>query len=198
MRRDRMAKLCAMLSLVCLTAAATFKFATVQVELSAPFMASANPWDSLTAGQVGGRVQIANVGGTTDTLLIGDVVYWSDTNRVTKSATLANYNAIAGVVVGGARLTPIMSAAIASTDVGTVAATTGQRVWILKQGRMWMRSSQNAVVIAGRRVIPSDSIAGRWDTTLTAQVIDSAQRMIGRTVTATAALAVGLVDVNIR
>lgn len=169
---------------------------TTQLQRVGPFTVSSAPADSITGGQAGGRVNHAIVG-TTDTLLVGDVVYWADTNKVKKSATLANYSMIAGVVVGGAIVGKNLGH-ITSTDVGTAAAAPGQWVVICKQCRAWMRSSNNAAWIAGRRVLPSDSIAGRLDTSLTAAVIDTFYRMVGRTVGAASALGTVLVDVNIK
>ena len=174
----------------------TALFATAQLDRRGPFIVSTVAPDSLTGAQVGGFVQ-HTIAGTSDTLLVGDVVYWADTNKVKKSATLANYSMIAGVVVGGA-LIDRNRAHTASTDVGTQAAAPGQWVVILKQGRTWMKSSNNAAWIAGRRVLPSDSIAGRLDTSLTAAVIDTFYRLVGRTVGAAAALGTVLVDVNIK
>jgi hypothetical protein len=169
---------------------------TSQIQRIAPFQISSAPWDSLTGGQVGGRI-VQTINGDSDTLYVGDVVYWSDSNEVSKSATLANYTTIAGVVVGGA-ITGVNFGHITSTDVGTRAAATGQRVYLMKQGRMWMQSSNNAAWISGRRVLPSDSIAGRLDTALTAAVIDTFYRTIGRTVGAASALGVVAVEVNIK
>jgi hypothetical protein len=174
----------------------TAMLATMSVTRFGPFFMPQTAFDSLTGGQPGGQVRVYIVGGTTDTLLVGDVVYFSDTNKVTKSATLANYNRLAGVVVGGTRTDN--RAAVTASEVGGSAGTSGQRVFVLKQGRTWIRSSQNAVIIAGKTVLPSDSIAGRFDTTLTAAVIDTQHRILGRTVIATAALGVGLIDVNVR
>jgi predicted DCC family thiol-disulfide oxidoreductase YuxK len=184
------------IGLVSAAAASSYMIVTMAVTRFGPFYNSQVAFDSLNGGQPGGEVRTAIVGGTTDTLRIGDVVYWSDTNKVTKSTTRALYNAIAGVVVGGASTSDRTS--IVAADVGTVAATTGKRVIILKQGRTWMKSDANAAIIAGRRLLPSDSIAGRFDTSLTATVIDSFYRMIGRNVNAGSALGTVLVDVNIK
>lgn len=189
----------AVFGLVAATSAATTSMLVTQsIARIGGYWTTSVQFDSLTGGGAGGRVIIAMVGGTTDTLLAGDVVYWSDTNKVTKSATLANYSMIAGVVVGGQRTSPPLQALMSSSDVGTVVATTGQRVVLCKQCRAWMKSSNNAAWIAGRRVLPSDSIAGRLDTSLTASVIDTFYRMVGRTVGAASALGTVLVDVNIK
>lgn len=176
---------------------AVWAFSTAQIQRIGPFYTSQVAPDSLLGNNTGGRFNYAMVGGTTDTLLIGDVVYWSDTNKVTKSTTRANYSMIAGVVVGGA-FTGNNVAHISSSDVGTQASASNKWVMICKQCRTWMRSGDNGIMIAGRRVLPSDSVAGRFDSSLTASVIDTFYRMIGRTVTATPAAGVGLVDVNIK
>ena len=170
--------------------------ATSQIQTLAPFYTSRIAPDSLTGGNAGGRFNYA-ITGATDSLYVGDVVYWADTNKVRKSATLANYSMIAGVVVGGA-ITGTNLAHTAAADVGTRASAPGQWVLICKQCRTWMKSSNNAAWIAGRRVLPSDSLAGQLDTALTASVIDTFYRMIGRTVGAAAALGTVLVDVNIK
>ena len=180
-----------------LTAFGTANFALTQIQrMSASYWSPATAPDSLTGAGAGGRFHYAIVG-TTDTLKAGDVVYWADTNKVKKSATLANYNEIAGVVIGGA-ITGSAKAYNASGDVGTNVAAPGQVVLICKTCRVWMRSSNNAAWISGRRLLPSDSIAGRVDTALTAAVIDSMHRFVGRSVSAASALGVVLVDVNIR
>jgi hypothetical protein len=180
-----------------LTAFGTANFALTQIQrMSASYWTPATNPDSLTGAGAGGKFHYAIVG-TTDTLKAGDVVYWADTNKVKKSATLANYNEIAGVVIGGA-ITGSAKAYNASGDVGTNVAAPGQVVLICKTCRVWMRSSNNAAWLSGRRVLPSDSIAGRLDTALTAAVIDSLHRTVGRTVSAASALGVVLVDVNIK
>ena len=185
-------------SVAALTAFGTVKFAALtQIQrMSGSYWTPATNPDSLTGAGAGGRVHYA-IAGTTDTLRAGDVVYWADTNKVKRSATLADYNAIAGVVVGGA-LTGANFAYNASGDAGTQVAAPGQWVALCKTCRVWMRSSNNAAWISGRRVLPSDSLAGRLDTTLTAAVIDSQWRAVGRTVSAAAAVGAVLVDVNIK
>lgn len=190
--------LIAMVLAVASIAATNTYFQTQTVARIGGYWTTSVQYDSLTGGGAGGRVFMAIAGGTTDSLLAGDVVYWSDTNKVTKSATLSNYSRIAGVVVGGVRTSPPLAALMASSDVGTLVATSGQRVWVVSSGRAWMKSSQNAVMIAGRILLPSDSIAGRVDSNLTASIVDTFSRRIGRSVTAAAALSTVLVEVNIR
>jgi hypothetical protein len=196
-----MRKVLGIISLVVAVAAVTAfgatNFALTQIQrMSGSYWTPATAPDSLTGAGAGGKFHYAIVG-TTDTLKAGDVVYWADTNKVKKSATLANYNEIAGVVIGGA-ITGTTKAYNASGDVGTNVAAPGQFVMICKVCRVWMRSSNNAAWLSGRRVLPSDSIAGRLDTALTAAVIDSLHRTVGRTVSAASALGVVLVDVNIK
>lgn len=79
---------------------------------------------------------------TSQTLLIGDFVYLSDFARVSKSGTVANYNARKiGVVVGGTSF----NNAFSSTSqvnydpnlVGTVAAVAGETVWVAVAGRVF-------------------------------------------------------------
>lgn len=196
-----MRKVFGLLSLVVVVAAVTafgtVNFAATQIQrMQGAFWTPATNPDSLTGSGAGGRFHYA-ITGTTDTLKVGDVVYWADTNKVKRSATLADYNTIAGVVIGGA-ITGTTRAYNASGDVGTKVAAPGQVVLICKVCRAWMQSSNNAAWISGRRVLPSDSIAGRLDTALTAAVIDSLHRTVGRTVSAASALGVVLVDVNIK
>lgn len=171
----------------------SFLATTMSITRFGPFFTSQVAFDSLGGGQPGGQGRWYRAA---DSLLVGDVVYISDTNKVAKSATLANYNTIAGVVVGGARLDGRTS--VASADVGTLVATANQRVFVLTTGRTWMKSSNNAAIIPGRRILPSDSIAGRFDTIITAALIDTQQRWIGRTITAGAALGTVLTSVNIK
>lgn len=199
MRNRKFALLAAVAAVAFISSgAANVLFTTQTVARIGGYYTTSVPFDSLTGGGAGGRVVVAITGGTTDSLKAGDVVYWSDTNKVTKSATLANYTTIAGVVVGGQRTSPPLATLMSSSDVGTLVATSGQRVVICKSCRAWMRSSNNAAWIAGRIVLPSDSIAGRLDTNLTASIIDTFGRRVGRTVGAASALGVVLVDVSIR
>lgn len=159
-----------------------------------PYYTSSAAWTVSAPGQAGGRVNTFTVG-TADTLKFGDVVWLTGVgDSVHKSATLANYNTIAGVVVGGQRMNG--ATGIASSDSGTIAGTAGQYVFVLKQGRAWVLNDANGTIAGGVSVIPSDATAGAVETRTTA--IDTLFRTIGRVVVSTAASKMMLVDVNVR
>jgi hypothetical protein len=156
-----------------------------------PFYVSSAPWDSTTAGQPGGRVVFALAA---DSERIGNVVYYSANNAVSNSATLANYNAIAGVVVGGSRTN--MAASRAAADVGTLAATANQRLIILKQGRTWIPvDTTTGGLAAGVLVMPS-LVAGKAKAK--SSVLDSLSRVYGKIVVGCAASATCLADINVK
>jgi hypothetical protein len=157
-----------------------------------PFYTSNIAWVGSTGGQVGGRI---NFFIAADSLKIGDVVYITTLDSVTKSTTIANYNTIAGVVVGGTRSSS--QASVASADVGTLCATAGQTVYVLKQGRTWMANDSMAAGITGGALVkPSIYNAGKIG--LKGAALDSLNRVIGRAVFAAAASTTVLVDVNIK
>lgn len=182
-----------LLGLVIVATAFTSAFVTVaNVSRIGPHFTSTAAWDSVTGAQAGGRVEYALA---TDSVKIGDVVYWASANHVNKSTTLADYNAIAGVVVGGARQS--MRTSYVSADVGTLAATAQQRVIILKAGRAWVANDTVvAGLSAGDRISPSIYVAGKVKAPTTA--IDTAGRVFGRVVTAAAASATVLADINVK
>lgn len=153
------------------------------------FIGSLAGFDSTLGGQAGGYVvtKIAN-----DSLKVGDVVFDTASNRVAKSATLAMYNKIVGVVVGGARTSA--RGVISSSGVGTLAATANQRVVVLQRGRAWMKSADS--VYFGQEVIPSTAVAGTFKRRTTA--IDSLHRIIGRAVFTKDSGQAVLVDVTIK
>lgn len=185
------AQVLGLLALVVCVAAFTSVLTTSRVHLIGPYFTSATRWDSATAQQAGGQVVYANA---SDSEKIGDVVYYSASNTTAKSGTLANYNAIAGIVVGGKRTT--MQGSTASADVGTLAATANQPVIILKRGRVWAKADTTTGGIAvGTVVIPSP-VAGNVVAKTTA--IDSAGRSIGKVVTTCAASSACLLDANVR
>src|SRR5678810_561659 len=72
-----------------------------QVKTLGPYYNTTEKYSASLGGQAGGEVRIFLNG--VDTLIVGDVVYISANNTVRKSATLANYNKVAGVVVGGTK-----------------------------------------------------------------------------------------------
>lgn len=156
-----------------------------------PFYTSSAAWDSATGLQPGGRV-IYFI--SADSEKIGDVVYISSVNHVSKSATIANYNAVAGVVVGGARVS--MLASIQAADVGTLAATANQRVIVLRQGRTWVKADAADSLRAGALIQPSTTVAGAAMNKGSA--LDSLYRVIGKMVTTGAASATALAEINVR
>jgi hypothetical protein len=170
-----------------LTAAVT----TRSVAKIGPFFTSTIAWDTTTGGQPGGDVRIYLAA---DSLKIGDVVYVSAANTVAKSATLANYNSVAGVIVGGSRQS--MNASHVAADVGVLAGTANQRVIVLKRGRAWVTNDANATLAAGALVIPSDATAGRIEVKTTA--IDSSYRVLGKVPVGGAVNTVILLDLNVK
>lgn len=174
--------------------------ASLPVKRDGAFITSAVAFDSLGSGQPGGRVALARAP-YGDSLFIGDVVYYNADNQVTVSTTLAAYNTLAGVIVGGSQQTNLESV-ISADDVGTLAAfetttnsTTPQYVWILKFGRTWIKADGNGSIAAGEQVIPSVSSTGQIRPRTTA--IDTFHRVLGRAVKAGAASATIPVDVNV-
>jgi hypothetical protein len=148
-----------------LTAAAPVVATYYPVARFSPYYTSNAAWVAATGGQAGGRVNTFLVG-TADTLKFGDVVWLTGAgDSVHKSSTLANYNTIAGVVVGGQRM---VGGGIASSDSGTIAGTAGQYVYVLKQGRAWVLNDANGTIAGGVSVIPSDATAGAVETRTTA------------------------------
>lgn len=161
---------------------------TVGVRIVGPYFTSPVAFDSTSANQVGGRVQYYLAA---DSCRIGQVVYMSSKNNVKPSATVADYNAVVGVVVGGTRTS--MQASIALADTSTLAATIGQRVIVLKQGRTWVLNSA-AGIGPGIQVIPTTT-AGRMGARTTA--IDSLRRIFGKMVDTAVSGKAALVDINV-
>lgn len=182
-----------LLGLVIATAAFTsLVVTTANVQRVGPHFSSAARWDSVTGGQAGGLVVYALAA---DSEKIGDVVYWSSDNHVSKSATIADYNAIAGVVVGGARQS--MRPSYVAADVGTLAATANQRIIILKEGRAWVANDTVAAgITAGTRIQPSIYVAGKVKAA--ASSIDSLARTFGRIVIGGAASTTVLADITVK
>lgn len=148
-------------------------------------------WDSTNANQPGGvtKYYLAN-----DSLRLGDVVYLSAANKVAKSATLADYNTLTGVVVGGVRTS--MNANINRDTTQTLVATANQRVVVLRQGRYWLKcDTTTGGIAAGVQVIPS-LVAGKVKARTTA--IDTNFRVLARMVTACTASGIGAADINVR
>jgi len=165
-----------LLGLVVITAAFTSVITTTYrpTQRIGPYFGSNTPYSAATGGQAGGYVEVYK--DTVDTLIVGDVVYIAKNNVVTKSATLANYNTVAGVVVGGTKTNMRgVTSAPASTDT---AAFANQNVLVLRYGRAWVRvDTTTAGIPAGALIIPS-LVAGKVKAKSTA--IDSLYRAIGR------------------
>lgn len=165
---------------------------TASIVKFGPFYASNNAFVGVSGGQVGGRVQYYAAG---DSVAIGDVVYIATADSVKRSATLANYNKLAGVVVGGTR-TGGSAASIAAADVGTLAATQGQTAYVLKQGRTWVANDANATLTAGALIQPSVTTAGK--VVVQAAIIDSLYRNVGRVPVGGLASTSVLADISIK
>lgn len=170
-----------------------FTFGQSYVQVLGPFYRSNAGFHTLMAGQAGGRVVYAVNGEATDSLRVGQVVYWSDTNQVAHSSTLAAYNTIAGVVVGGASTS--MQAMTAITDTSTLAAVPDALAIVLTQGRTWVLNDGNGAITIGQRIIPSDATSGRSEVVTSA--IDTNYRVIGKAVVPAASGTATLADVNI-
>ena len=172
-----------------------FFLTTVPIRSPGQFIHLGASWDSLgapTANSVGGEVRYY-ICKSTDTLNIGDAVFFDTLNAVSKSVTLANYNKFAGVVVGGRSTS--MQASIASADVGSRACLPNRPVIVLKHGRAWMQvDTQVAGLTAGTGVRPSTFTAGLIQARTTA--IDSLYRIIGRSINGGAASAKVVIEVN--
>lgn len=160
-----------------------------------PYVYAQTPYDSTNINGIGGIVRVYMVAAA-DTERIGNVVYVSAKNTVTHSATLANYNALAGVVVGGASTS--MKASTAVGDTSTIAALPGKQVLVLQSGRAWVLADTGAGFAPGTAVIPSSKSAmgGRLAARTTA--IDTFNRVFGRTIDTTISGKAVLVDVRVK
>lgn len=156
------------------------------------YLTSSVVWDSLGGKQTGGIVFQYNAG-TSESLKVGDVVYMKANNAVGKSATLATNNPLVGIVVGGQRLTG-NGAATDSSDVGTLVATAGQKVWVVTHGRAWTKTSDS--VYFGDQIIPGSAVAGTIKRRTTA--IDSLNRIIGRAISTIDSGKKVVVSVNVK
>lgn len=172
-----------------LTAFTSFLATTVPVRYLGPFFTSPVAFDSATGAQFGGQVQyyIAS-----DSVRIGQIVYHSGHNTVATSATLANYNKIAGVVVGGYRTN--MQASVAVADTSTLAATANQRAIVMVRGRFWVLDSAGGD--GPGIVLRPSGTAGRAAAALAA--IDSNSRNFGRVIDTIIGGRTGLVQINVK
>lgn len=118
-------------------------------------------------GAVGGTV-VEFVAAAT-TLLIGDAVYITAVDsvggQVDKSATAANYQAAAGIVVGGE--STYMQVGTLSTDVGLTAATSGKRVLVQVNGKAW-GIADGTVAVGAPVGVGAAGAAGRLEDTTVA------------------------------
>lgn len=171
-----------------IAAFAVYEAAYIPVRVIGPYYRSQASFDSATGAAVGGMVQTYLAA---DSLRVGQIVYTTVRNTVDASATLTAYNAITGVVVGGTRTG--MQASVNITDTSTLAATAGQRVVVLRQGRFWVLDSTGAIN-PGIAVRPSGT-KGRMAAQL--NVPDTFHRVFGRMVDTASSGKAGLVDINI-
>jgi hypothetical protein len=153
---------------------------TTAIQRLQPFIVMQTNWDTTAtagSGGVGGIVKYY-VAKSTDTLKVCDLVAIDTLNAVTKSATLAAYNKLAGVVVGGRSTS--MQASISSSDCGSTAALPNRPVIVLRTGRFWVQlDTTTGGVTAGGLLGPS-AIAGKVRPKTS--VIDSLYRVVGRSV----------------
>ena len=181
------------------SAATSYLLTTVPIRNYGPFivMGSGNARDSTGVGSsksVGGLVTYYTAK-STDTLKIGDVVFLDTLSIVAKSATLANYNKVVGVVVGGRSTS--MQGAIASADVGSTAALPNQAVIVLQYGRAWVKTdTQVAGVTTGTGLRISTFNAGLVQPRGT--ILDSLYRVIGKSVSGGAASTAILANIFIK
>jgi len=157
-----------------------------------PAVTTTLPFDSTTGGQAGciqSRIFNAN-----DSLRVGQVTYFTAKNKVDASATLANYNAIAGVVIGGARTS--MATTFAIADTSTLAATANQRVILCITGRLYVLvDTVTGGIAPGKQIIPS-LVKGRVKERSTA--IDTFYRVFGKMVDTGVRNSVALAQIAIR
>jgi hypothetical protein len=105
------------------------------------------------------------------TLNLGDVVYWSDAGEVSKSATQANYQLFAGVVVGGARSNYEAVVDEGIVVAGYVAAAAGEAVIIQTAGVALCRLAAGTTIAAAPAIVGVGTTAGRLVTVATGAVV---------------------------
>lgn len=154
------------------------------------FYTSQVQFDSLRGGHIGGHVLTYKCAAT---LKVGDVVYRSTSNTVNKSSTITNYNAIAGVVVGGTWKG--FQAAIDSVNLGDTACVANGRAVVLNQGRTWVDLDAAGGVVPGGLLFPSTTTAGLVKAAPAA--IDTFLRTVGRAVDTGATSAIIQADINV-
>lgn len=175
--RNRISSLAFIAAAVILsTAASIFVSSKSTVFRMGPFYNSTLAYDTAAGGQVGGEVR--NYKNGVDTLIVGDVVYISANNKVRKSTTLALYNTIAGVVVGGSFTS---NRAVTSVPVATdTAALANGTALVMSCGRAYVRIDAAAGIAPGLALQPSATVAGK--VMARAASLDSLSRTVGRLV----------------
>lgn len=172
------APIVALLVFLASTGAALFVASYSKAVDTGPYTISRTSFDATTGGSAGGDVVWFKNGA--DTLLVGDVVYISANNTVRKSATLANYNTIVGVVVGGIKT----SSRVQSTIPGAsdTAAYANSRVLVMRRGRYWVKIDSGQGYAPGSVIIPSSKAGEGGKVTAKTTAIDSFYRAIGKLV----------------
>lgn len=187
----------AILAILVLTAWAPVKYFITGVypNQAGTFIYTQLDFDSAAVGGVGGTVKLYQVA-SADTERIGNVVYLASKNTVNHSATLANYNSLVGVVVGGTSTG--MQASYVVGDTSTIAALPGKQVLVLERGRTWVLVDTGAGIAPGLHVIPSakSNMGGRLTVRTTA--IDSQYRIFGKLVDTAISGKAALVDIRVK
>jgi hypothetical protein len=168
------------LSLVLATASIAYTAAQPKysIQLIGTFWNTSQRLDSAgSGGQIGGKV-VSYVAG--DSEFVGSVVYIFAKNTTKLDTILTNYNKVAGVVMGGARTS--FNGYADSASVGTLAATVGQVVYVLVNGRAWVTVDTQAGIAPGSEIIPSNRQGQRGRVAAKTTAIDSFYRAIGRIV----------------
>lgn len=154
------------------------------------FYFASSGFDSLKAGGIGGEVKVYLADST---VRVGAPVFISSRGHVKGSATLADFNATAGVVVGGDSTG--MQIPLTIADTGIVAAKQNNKVLVMVQGRYWVLDS----------ALNSHSIGGQIRGSGTNQraalkpaPLDSLNRVFGRVVDTTGTGSAVLVQINVR
>lgn len=173
-----------------------FLVTTVGVKSIGPFVSMDNAIDSAGAPSngVGGIVKTF-IAKSTDTLKLGDVVAIDTNNVVTKSATEATCNKVAGAVVGGRSTS--MRAFTAAADVGSTAALPNRPVIVMTCGRTWVPlDTTTGGVTAGGLISGCSAIAGKVRPKRAS--LDSLYRVVGRAVNGGAISTTILADIRVK
>lgn len=179
---------------VCSVSATAYVATLYPIARIATFWTSNQNFDSTNIGVSGGMVTTYLAG---DSEWIGRVVYISAKNTVKEDTILTNYNKVAGVVIGGTRTSN--QGYPDSASVGTLAAITGQRVYVLYQGRAWVTVDTVGTGISpGSVMIPSNKQGMRGRVAAKTTAIDSFYRAVGKLVDTGVVNTKRLINVNIK